>query len=201
MVQNIDRFFLAVIILILMGCSNKLAPQMEWQIHKQTLLNITQFTAKGKIIFIGPEQRISANFIWEQNHNAILLQLINFFGVTLLRLEATPNYAILIDNEGQRYVGKNAASLLRQLTGMTLPINEMTQWIKGLPTGNNNFRLSADNRVVFLSTDDSSTNQLSLQLEYPTYDSNICSLLPTKIKININNNHQKVNLIISNWKY
>ncbi|PML76492.1 lipoprotein insertase outer membrane protein LolB [Enterovibrio norvegicus] len=203
MTRHVKHFFHALLlvasVLGLSACATKPAPMTEWETHEQTLLDITQFTAKGKVAFISPAQRVSANFVWEQNGDAMSLRLTNFLGSTLLKLEATPKGAILVDNEGQRYIGKDAASLLQKLTGIALPVNDMTQWIKGLPAETNDFTLGADNRLAFLSENDASTNKPGWQLDYQTYDAATDSLLPAKIKMN--QNDQKVNLVISNWKY
>ncbi|WP_407332458.1 lipoprotein insertase outer membrane protein LolB [Enterovibrio sp. 27052020O] len=185
--------------LALSGCSSVPAPSTEWQTHQDTLTEIKNFTAKGKVALISPEQRVSANFLWQQKDDELSLRLTNFLGTTLFTLDATPNMAILVDNEGQRYVGRDAASLLQKLTGIALPVDDMTQWIKGLPTEQNDFTLGADNRLAFLSENKADTNQPGWQLEYSAYDANTNSLLPAKIKMN--QNVQKVNLVISEWIY
>ncbi|NGN99550.1 outer membrane lipoprotein LolB [Grimontia sp. S25] len=188
-------FFFAL--LGLTGCSTQPIPQTEWQTHQKALAEITDFTAKGKVALISPEQRVSANFVWEQKDDELSLRLTNFLGTTLFKLDATPDIAVLVDGDGERYVGRNAASLLKQLTGIALPVDEMMQWVKGLPAEQNEYTLGADNRLAFLSEDKADTNQAGWQLEYTGYDADTNNLLPSKIKMN--QHQQKVNLVISEW--
>lgn len=195
------RFALVCLLplLVLSGCSTTPAPKTEWQTQQDALSAITAFTAKGKVALISPEQRVSANFIWEQNGDTLSLRLNNFLGATLLKLDANPNVAVLVDGDGKKYVGRNAASLLQQLTGIALPVDEMMQWVKGLPSAQNDFTLGADNRLAYLSENKSGTNPPGWQLEYTAYDEATGNLLPSKIKMN--QHQQKVNLVISEWVY
>ncbi|WP_028023628.1 lipoprotein insertase outer membrane protein LolB [Enterovibrio calviensis] len=195
------RFTLTFLLgfLALSGCTSIPAPTTEWDNHQAALEDINNFTAKGKVAFISPEQRVSANFLWKQQDDELSLRLTNFLGTTLLTLDTTPNMAVLVDGEGQRYVDRNASTLLRNLTGVALPVDEMTQWIKGLPTEKNDITLGGDNRLAFLSENNADTNQPGWQVEYSAYDASTGSLLPSKIKMN--QNTQKVNLVISEWIY
>lgn len=197
------RHILALFLLTLMGmtgCSTKPIPQTEWQTHQATLSAITDFTAKGKVALLSPEQRVSANFVWQQKGDALSLRLSNFLGSTLFKLDATPDAAVLVDGDGKRYVGRNAASLLEQLTGIALPVDEMMLWVKGLPAEQNGYTLGADNRLASLSEHKTNTtSQKGWQLEYTAYDADTNNLLPSKIKMNLN--QQKVNLVISEWVY
>lgn len=191
---------LFLLVLILSGCATPPpVPQTEWEAHQAALVAITNFTAKGKVALISPEQRVSANFIWEQNGDDLSLRLTNFLGTTLFKLDATPQMAVLVDGDGNRYVGRDAASLLHKLTGIALPVDEMMQWVKGLPAEKNQYTLGADNRLAYLSENAPETNQPGWQLEYSAYDADTSSLLPAKIKMN--QDQQKVNLVISEWVY
>ncbi|STO58176.1 lipoprotein insertase outer membrane protein LolB [Grimontia hollisae] len=181
------------------GCSTQPIPQTEWQTHQAMLSAITRFTAKGKVALISPEQRVSAHFVWEQEGDKLSLRLSNFLGSTLFKLDATPDAAVLVDGDGKRYVDRNAASLLKRLTGIALPVDEMMRWVKGLPAEQNAYTLGADNRLASLSENKTNTLQKGWQLDYTDYDADTNNLLPSKIKMTLN--QQKVNLVISEWVY
>ncbi|WP_150139100.1 lipoprotein insertase outer membrane protein LolB [Candidatus Enterovibrio escicola] len=185
-------------ILSLIGCVTTPTQHTEWLNHQQALLDITKFTTKGKVAFIDQEQRISANFVWKQDGNAVSLRITNFFGATLFKLDTIPKYAILTDHVGQSYVGTNASNLLQRLIGISLPVDAMSHWIKGLPEEKNKFQLSTDNRLEYLSENNSLSNP-GWQVKYQSYDVATNRLLPAKIIMN--QNHKKVCLVISNWKY
>ncbi|MDD1781487.1 lipoprotein insertase outer membrane protein LolB [Enterovibrio sp. ZSDZ35] len=186
--------------LSLSGCTTTPpVPLTQWETHQTALSDIQNFTVKGKVALISPEQRVSANFVWQQQGDNLSLRLTNFLGATLLKLDATPHRAELTDNDGKRYVGGNAANLLKSLTGIALPVDDMMFWIKGLPAAGNEYQLGADNRLASLSENPIGSNKPGWQLDYLSYDSNTASLLPAKIKMF--KNDQKVNLVISQWTY
>lgn len=197
-IKNISMFFF--IMTTLAACSVSPSRQAtQWQDHQQSLQEITDFTVKGKVAFIDPNQRISASFVWQQKQDEMVLNISNFFGNTLFKLTVTPHYARLIDADAKQYTGVNGAQLLKELTSIDLPINEMSQWIKGLPTKNNSYTLGQDNRLASLSQFNLTSENKGWQLDYLSYDPNTQDLLPSKITMH--QNEQKVKLVISEWIY
>ncbi len=185
-------------LLTLSACVSAPPPKTEWQNHQSTIKKIKQFTAKGKVAFISPEQRISATFHWRQTNEDLSLRVTNFLGNTLLKLDASPTHATLTDNNGQAHVGTTATNLIKELTGVALPIEDMTDWIKGIPSDKNSFTLGADDRLSHLSQFKNKSNP-GWQVNYDSYDPATNNLLPSKIPMNLND--QKVNLVISTWTY
>lgn len=189
-------FIVFLVISILSGCAVKPPTTTQWQTHQAQLKKIKHFTAKGKVALISPEQRVSAQFFWEQKGEEMSLRLTHFLGSTLFKLDIKPGVAVLTDNEGTRHVGKNAQALLLELTGVALPVNDMTQWIKGLPSENNEYSLGQGNRLASLFE---KSHGAGWKVQYNAYDPNTKNLLPSKIQMIQNN--QKVNLVISQWIY
>ena len=173
-------------------------PPTEWQAHQDAISNITHFTAKGKVALITPNERLSAQFFWEQKEDVSTLRLTHFLGQTLFKLEINPNMAVLTDNNGQRHYAKDPKNLLFRITGFSLPVNEMSLWIKGLPASNNAYNLGEDNRLASLSQYEKNP-LLGWQIQYNAYDENTNNLLPSKIQMHLDT--QKVNLLISEWTY
>lgn len=131
--QHLTRqyLFLCILIILLAGCANKsnfktgtynnwkekLAAQQTWQV-------------KGKLAFISPKERQSANLTWQQSAIKNHLVLTTFIGTRILSLQQTINGAELTYN-GQTYTDSNASALLYRLTGFTLPVNNADNWLKG----------------------------------------------------------------------
>lgn len=202
MFQHKSIFIAITFLVLIAGCSMPSnAPRLptQWLTHQATLSKIDHFTAKGKVAFISPKERVTARFIWKQNGDKLSLRVINFLGTTLFTLETTANSAMLVDNQGQQHLGPDAKILLERLTGILLPVDEMVQWIKGLPTEQNSFTLGKDNRLAALSQHDSSRFQPGWQVDYRAYDPKTNNLLPSTI--NMHQQLQKVNLVISEWIY
>lgn len=182
------------------GCATTPIEPTQWIEHQSTVEKITQFTATGKLAFISPKERLSATFYWQQDKETLSLRLSNFLGATLLKLDASPDHALLIDNEGVEHKGKNAKSLLKALTGVNLPINDLMLWIKGIPAKNNAYTLGEDNRLASLyENKEDKENKKGWEVTYSAYDENTDNLLPASITLTYE--QQEVKLRVSKWEY
>lgn len=179
------------------GCASTAPPPTEWLTHEAAVKKITTFSVRGKLAFISPEERLSASFYWKQDQNNLTLQLTNFLGATLLKLDASPTHATLIDHNGIKHVGKSAPSLLKKLTGVSLPIHDLMLWIKGLPSVNNPYQLGQDNRLQQLS--EFKNNKQGWTVTYQAYDGKTDNLLPAEMMLTFK--EQKVKLKFSQWEY
>ncbi len=95
----------------------RLAAQKTWQVE-------------GKLAFISPDERQSANLNWQQRENSNNLVLTTFIGTRILSLKQTEKGAEL-EFDGEEYFDTDAARLLKRLTGFTLPVNNADSWLKG----------------------------------------------------------------------
>lgn len=181
---------------LLTGCAQQrpIATQTDWQSHKQALQLLAHFKAKGKLGYKDPEQRFSANLLWQTTPDTDRLLLTNFLGKTLLKLDATPTKATLISHEGKRYNGSNASVLVRELTGINLPIGQMRDWLIGLPTAADSYQLNGENRLTYLA------KQIDHQLwevDYQEYDYSTTPSLPKRLILK--QDQQRITLVINEW--
>lgn len=191
---EIKKWATLSVILLLNACTTAPPPATEWDKHQHAVSAIHDYNAKGKVAFISPEQRISASFYWQQRGDNTRLQLTNFLGSTLLKLEMSPTGAKVTDNDGNDYYGTDATRLFYRLTGVELPVTALPFWIKGLPTSKDQFQLGEDNRLSTLSQ---KTGEQSWKVNYQSYHADTSPALPNKVKIN--QNKQRVNLVVSDW--
>ncbi|MDO6708872.1 lipoprotein insertase outer membrane protein LolB [Photobacterium sp. 1_MG-2023] len=185
-------------LLILSGCtttSQSGQPVTSWDIHQQALQTISGYQATGKLGYISPEQRFTANLNWKNETGADHLRLTNFLGTTLLKLDTQPGRAVLIDNDGKRYQGPDAAALVLKLTGISLPVNQMRDWLIGLPSGADTYQLNAENRVAYLAKQVGS--QL-WQLDYNVYDESATPALPSRLVLS--QGDIRITLLINRWQ-
>lgn len=206
--QQFRTCLLTVItVMLLASCATNKQENMpssaptNWDNRQAILRNITNFTVNGRVAFLGTSQRISANFLWEQRGDSLTLRLTTFFGSTLLRLEASPGFVSITDDKGNRYSDSDAGRLLANLTGISLPVEEMKLWLRGLPSPKNSYTLTAQNDRIaqlkqFASPD---INKSGWVVNYLTYDPATNGLLPEKIRME--ESGQKVNLQISSWTF
>lgn len=123
--------FLFIFFLFLGGCVSKIDTNTtlynDW---KQRLTAKKTWQVKGKLAFISPDERQSANLNWQQTTNTNNLILTTFIGTRILSLKQTINGAEL-EFDGDAYFDANAAELLKRLTGFTLPVDNADNWLKG----------------------------------------------------------------------
>lgn len=182
--------------ILLAGCANQeaLAPQSTWAEHQAQLEQLTQYQARGNFGYISPEQRFSTGIFWAKSPEQSQLQLTSLFGTTVLKLEMTPQGAQLTDDKGQTYTGKNAAELVQRLTGLQLPIEQMQDWLIGLPTGADHYTLNTENQVNSLTK---VINGKTWTLQYLQYDDSLQPPLPTLLRLT--QGDIKINLQINHW--
>ncbi|MFC1507773.1 lipoprotein insertase outer membrane protein LolB [Pseudomonadota bacterium] len=187
---------LSLIFSLIAGCAQQrpLMTQTDWPSHEQALQHLNHYKAMGRLGYKGPEQRFGANLLWQTAPEADRLLLTNFLGKTLLKLDTTPSRTTLISHEGKRYNGSNASVLVRDLTGINLPIEQMRDWLIGLPTAADSYQLNGENRLASLAKQ---IDQQLWQVDYQEYDYSTTPSLPRRIILKQDNQH--ITLVINEW--
>ncbi|MCW8332122.1 lipoprotein insertase outer membrane protein LolB [Photobacterium sp. SDRW27] len=186
---------LSLLLSLLAGCATqpKTIPQTDWDSHQQSLQQLSQYQANGKLGYKGT-QRFGANLLWRSAPQNDHLLLTNFLGKTLLKLDATPIRATLISHDGKTHQGTNASVLIQQLTDINLPVEQMRDWLIGLPTAADTYQLNSENRVAYLAKQ--IDNQL-WQLDYNEYDYSVTPALPKRMVLT--QGDVRITLVIYEW--
>ncbi|MGS0535227.1 lipoprotein insertase outer membrane protein LolB [Pseudoalteromonas sp. SaAl2] len=100
---------------------------VDW---KAKLLAQNTWQVEGKLAFISPDERQSANLNWQQQDDFNELILTTFIGTRVLALKQDVQGAEL-EYDGDTYHDTNAAQLLNRLTGFTIPMDSADDWLKG----------------------------------------------------------------------
>ncbi|MGF1904452.1 lipoprotein insertase outer membrane protein LolB [Aliivibrio salmonicida] len=192
-------FFASVFFLLffLSACSTTpLTPQqsINWNKHQSNIEQLTQYKVTGKIGYQDPEQRHSLNFQWTQKEDNSQLLLTTFLGQTIMKLTLSKNKATIETGDGKKFEGNDPGRLLYGLTGMTIPIAYLSDWLKGLPTSADAFELNELNTVEHLSKQISQTNW---HLRYNSYIETNGLLLPNSMKLT--QKDTAIKIIASNW--
>ena len=160
----------------------RLAAQKTWQVE-------------GKLAFISPEERQSANLNWQQTTNSNNLILTTFIGTRILSLKQTANGAEL-EFDGEQYFDTNAAELLKRLTGFTLPVDNADNWLKGTIDDESLIvdELGRAKQVLWFDN-----TGKKWQINYGTYVQNAGYWLPTKLTLK----HQQIKIKIQlyDWQF
>jgi outer membrane lipoprotein LolB len=170
--------------LMLVGCAQIPTPPptetADWAAHQQQLKELTDWSLRGKVAIITPENRHSLNIYWQQSGDNFHITLTSFLGSTVLDVKKTALGTRIIDDQGKIYFGKNAQTLMTQLSGIELPVNVLQQWIKGNPSGAA-YQLNENNQLVSLTGQDNKNDNWSV--DYTNYKTVQKTSLPHQLKL------------------
>ncbi|WP_318437971.1 lipoprotein insertase outer membrane protein LolB [Photobacterium leiognathi] len=186
--------FIAITFALLSGCAQ--TPQdtqkVDWETHQTQLKSLTDYQAKGVFGFYSPEQRIQLTFNWKNHNDEYQLILIKMFK-TVLNLNSKPNNVTLVDPDGKTYHGTDATQLVKEITGLQLPLSQMRDWLIGLPTGADTYQLNNNDQVAYLAKD---INGQVWEMHYNTYNDQTPAL-PTQMILS--QGELQVRIKISQW--
>lgn len=200
MMVNTRILFLFTLILTLFGCST--APEsirdVEWQSHKQKLQQIESYQVIGKIGYISPQQRESMNFQWQKSPTQSQLRLTSFLGQTILNLSITEQGATVETYDNKIFTAGNGQDLINQLTGLDIPIDDLQDWVLGLPTQVDHFELNENNTLASI---DKISGKQNWHVEYARYQEQPWQSenLPLPVRMQLNQDSTSIKLAISKW--
>jgi len=167
-----------------------------WLDRKQTLENLAQYQARGKFAYITSNKTNAANFAWFQHQSdEYRLLLTTSFGNRIVELNVTPTVTQLTDDKNKIHLNSDAQALIYQLTSMNIPLNNLRQWLVGLPGESTDYRLDKNYRITELNFKE---NGLAWHVKYLSYNDETSPALPTDLEIT--QSDQKIKLRVSNWE-
>jgi outer membrane lipoprotein LolB len=196
--------------IILSGCASKpdlvrenRTPIITAEQRTKQLLEKAQWKIKGKIAFIQKtntkDKRESASITWQVNETEETqeLNLTSYLGMNVLHLKSEKNQH-LIKVEGKEYTGSNLSQLIFSLTGLTLPTEALSFWLKGLPYKNEDLVQTEDLTQLPKKITSYYRNEI-WEIDYSNYKYFDDLQMATKFTI------QKDNLLIkvsvNNWSF
>ncbi len=191
-------FLLAAILLT--GCSStpEMPTSVEWRSHQSQLKQVESFKAVGKLSYLSPEKKQSLSFYWQHSQENSQLRLTTFLGQTALKLDITPEGAVIETYDDDIFTAESASSLVYRLTGLLIPVEHMPAWMLGMPNEADWYQLNEINTLASL------TKRIGLQpwqLDYTQYkDVQFNGLsLPMPRKMTLQQETTKIKLAISKW--
>lgn len=136
--------------LLFIGCANDgqfVAPQVTlphndpvWLQHQQAINAINHYAAEGQLGYISKKERFSSSFQWqylgEQHYRLYFSSLLSR---STLTIEKTENNTVIFDNKGNYYADKDIHQLLQDIIGFDFPVEQFSNWLKGLPGNTQNY--------------------------------------------------------------
>lgn len=189
------RLILLVFLLFITGCAQQIStssvPNEQW---REQLSTVKDFNAEGKMAFISPEDRQSANFIWQQLDKDYSLSLNTFIGTNVLKLTQQDQLASVL-YDGKEYQSADAQQLVYQLSGWVLPMDEPQQWLLGNIAAQD---AQFDQLQRLTQASWQSPNGLTWQIKYSNYEAYNGVWLPSRISLIQDN--IRVKLQINDWQ-
>ncbi|WGE30269.1 lipoprotein insertase outer membrane protein LolB [Edwardsiella tarda] len=193
---------LPVSCLLLAACSSLPQPgaggnidSPQWKAHQQQVENIAAYQTRGAFAYLSDKQKVYARFFWQQTaagHYRLLLT--NPLGSTELELNVRPGVARITDSQGRHYVSDNAAVMIEKLTGMQIPLDNLRQWMLGLPGQAQQVRLDSAQRLSQLTYRHAGQNW---QVDYLRYDTRVTPPLPAQLELS--QGEQRIKLKMDSW--
>lgn len=194
--------FLLLITLFLTACSintsfdpAKKQNSSKWRSHQQSVSRLNSYQTRGIFAYFSQDQKVYACFNWQQTSaDRYRLILTNPLGSTEMDLNVQPNLAQLVNNQGKRYVSDNLDMMIKKLVGISIPINDLRQWMLGLPGDASDFTIDARG---YLHQVNYSRNGQHWTVTYQGYYDDIMPALPSNLELRQGNNFIK--LKINTW--
>lgn len=189
--------------LVLSGCTStqkntQASLPMQSSIERaEQLKKITQWQVNGKIAFIERDERNSATLNWQVNEkdNSQRLNLTSYLGINVLQLTSNQGKHNL-KFDGKDYQGDNLTALIYSLTGLTLPTQALSYWIKGLAFQPSDEIKYDDSNLPLQLT--SFYNNQQWQITYGNYKQVKHYVLPSKLTVRRDN--LIIKIAINQWQ-
>ncbi|MDT3250911.1 lipoprotein insertase outer membrane protein LolB [Serratia sp. root2] len=167
----------------------------QWRTHEQAVQQLGQYQTRGSFAYLSDQKKVYARFFWQQfSPERYRLLLTNPLGSTELDLNVQQNVVQLTDNQGKRYVSDNAEEMIRKLTGMAIPLDNLRQWMLGLPGEANDFTLDDQYRLSKLTYQQGGQ---TWTVDYQDYNSDLKPQLPSRLELK--QGDQRIKLKMDNW--
>lgn len=92
--------------------------------------DMSTWAANGKFSFRSPDNRESGQFYWNQNGDDYLLRLVGPFGMGTAEVE-NKSGNLTVRSRGETYQGDITDQLLLELTGISVPLNQLSNILVG----------------------------------------------------------------------
>ncbi|MFZ1873417.1 lipoprotein insertase outer membrane protein LolB [Serratia sp. D1N4] len=167
----------------------------QWRAHEQAVQQLSQYQTRGAFAYLSDQKKVYARFFWQQySPERYRLLLTNPLGSTELELNVQKEVVQLSDSQGKRYTSNDAEEMIRKLTGMAIPLNNLRQWMLGLPGEATDFTLDDQYRLSKLTYQQGA---LTWVVTYQDYNTDQQPPLPSRLELQ--QGDQRIKLKMDNW--
>lgn len=111
------------------------AADYRWKQHKKKLQKIKQFNVSGSLAYFSNKTKSYARFnLTQKNNDNYKLILTSPLGSSFMTLTVNDNKAILQLPKNKIYYSNHVERLLKDVTGISIPLESLHAWLLGLST-------------------------------------------------------------------
>ncbi|WP_105900972.1 lipoprotein insertase outer membrane protein LolB [Vibrio gangliei] len=201
--RTLSLALLSFTMLALAGCSSVPPSQenysVDWQAQKSTLESIHTFKATGKIGYKDPEHRQSLNFIFSHASSYSELKLLSVFGQTVLTVQMLPSGAMVTTSDGKVQTAKQADTLIKNLTGLAIPVSQLPDWLKGLPSQADSVSFNDSNTVASLKKNINNKDWTLNYINYQSVEQTDQASITLPKQMQLTQDQTEIKILISKW--
>ena len=151
------------------------------------------FVVNGRISVDHQGERHSSGLYWTHKPDSDEVLLVNPFGQAVARVYRDDKYATL-DEGGKRYMDIDAESLMDQVLGWQLPLEDLHHWVLGRANGGSPAQIERgkDGRISVLHQD-------GWEVRYLAYADDTPQSMPARLQLS--HEDLQVKLLIDAWNW
>jgi len=128
-------YVLAVLLIFLSGCAGNPTLRKIDPARAIPLSDLNHWQLNARVAIKTPEDSVTASLEWQKNQSLFDFLLSGAFGITIAHLVQQENSATLEIPDTDKLTHYDAERLLQQTLGWDFPIDALSYWVKGLPSG------------------------------------------------------------------
>jgi outer membrane lipoprotein LolB len=180
-----------LMLLALSGCG--LIQVSEHNERIATLTQLSHWDIQGKVSLRNPEDSATGLLSWEQQNDRYSITISGPFGQGTTRIEGRENHSSLsLPGWQQPRQAANASLLMQDTLGWQFPVEDLSYWVKGIPSPHTESTHQLDDYGLI-----SSIRQHDWTIEFKRYSQHQGQWLPGLIKLQ--GYDQKITLAINRW--
>lgn len=184
---------------LLAGCATTQPPSSEtersadqWQAQKASVQQLQTWELNGKVGLRTPEESTSANIDWRQTPYYFRILLSGPAGTGRSVLEGRDGRVSMTTSEG-RFESTSPEDLMQEQMGWSLPVSDLTDWVRGLPANDRPHRMTQD-KLGFPAT----LEQDGWSIDYRRWTHFNNLWLPSRLVMDYGD--LRVTLVVTRWQ-
>lgn len=172
-------------------------PPADWTARAASLGQLDHWKLTGKLAVRQPSDSGTAIINhWIQDGEAYDLALSSsFLGMGSTTLKGVPGFIELTLANGETYRSGDPEALVEAATGWQLPLQDLTWWIRGLPSPASDYRLLFDQQGALAMI-----RQAGWEIHYDRWQAFIGDYPDLPARITALKQDKRVRLVISDWR-